>query len=92
MGRGATARSTARMSAMGGKRTLTPHPARVISCVMRWSLTDPSPREAIIVDEAAEEAACISLGRDVAELGYSLHNARVSRLADAKIVRLDDGQ
>jgi hypothetical protein len=56
---------------------------------MRWSPTDPGPQEAIIVDEAAEEAARVSLGREVAELGYSLHNARVSRLGEAKIVRLD---
>ena len=56
---------------------------------MDWSLTDPSAGEAIIVDEAAEQAARASLGRDAAELGYSLRNARVSQLADAKIVRLD---
>jgi hypothetical protein len=49
----------------------------------------PSPDEVVIHDEAAEQAARGWLEEDAERFRCSLANARVSRLGDMKIVRMD---
>jgi hypothetical protein len=60
--------------------------SRMVQCLRYRS---PWPDEVLIRDEAAEEAARKMLEEDAAGFRCSLTNARVSRLDDMKIVRMD---
>jgi hypothetical protein len=58
----------------------------MVNCL---SYRSPSPDEVVVSDEAAEQAARAMLREDAAGFGRSLSNARVSRLGNMTIIRMD---
>jgi hypothetical protein len=77
-------------SVSGGKLPLTLRLlAHDLSFVDIQSHIALSPDETIVIDEQAEKEARAQLQQDAEAFGCSLTNARVSRLGDLKIVRMD---
>ncbi len=76
---------------MGGKQTFDATTRREAFCANGELFVLPfaQPDEIVVSDEAAEQAAREMLREDAAGFRCSLSNARVSRLGDMTIVRMD---